>query len=159
MINILEFDMDINYKWAWNIAARSVYHVNDNLEECMILYKYKLSDVYIWTKFGTSDPDRIIFDKLVGKSLIIFHSEIFKDKIDRFKELIDFCVEKEIDVYIPISRYYKTHTEIMKEYVTKFEHQNWNFTEMEYNKDIEVNGIVKETLKPLIRQIKLRNLL
>ena len=157
MINVLDFDMDVNYKFAWNIAARSIYHLNDNLEECMILYKYKLSDD-IWSKFGTADPDKIDFEKLLGKSLIIFHSNTFKEKTDRFEELIIFCIERKIDVYIPLSRYTQTHIVKMREIIDKFENQYWDFTQMKYDHSYEVPGIISGRLKPLIRQIKLGKL-
>jgi hypothetical protein len=159
MINVLEFDMDINYKYAWNIAARSVYYLNDHLDDCMILYKYNLADGYIWTKFGTGDPDKIDFEKLIGRSLIIFHSDVFKEKTDRFEDLLIFCQERGIDVYIPLPRHIQTHLLKMREIIDKFDHIRYDFTEMIYNKDTEVNGIIINRLKPLIRQIKLNKLL
>lgn len=159
MINLLEFDMDINYRFAWNIAARSVYYLNDHLDDCMILYKYNLADGFIWTKFGTGDPDKIDFEKLIGRSLIIFHSDVFKEKTDRFEDLLIFCYERGIDVYIPLPKHIQTHLLKIKEIIDKFEHIRYDFTEMIYNKDIEVNSVIKNKLKPLMRQIKLNKLL
>jgi len=162
MISVLEFDMDINYRYAWNIAARTIYYLNDNLEDCMILYKYNLADGFIWTKFGTSDPDKLVFEKLIGRSLIIFHSDVFREKTERFEALLYFCQDRGIDVYIPLCRSIKTHTVRMREILNQFEHNFYEFTEMNPNwkadKENEIKKLIRERMKPLFRDIKLRNL-
>ena len=78
MINVLEFSTTSEYKFAWNVSARTLFYIFDNLTDCMILYRYKLAEShYIFRKFGASNPDKIVFDKLDGKNLLLFHLDVY----------------------------------------------------------------------------------
>ena len=71
MINLLEFSMNHEFRHAWNASARTCYHIIENLDDYMLLYKYNLSDPYIFWKFGTGDPDKIDFSKFFNPSTTI----------------------------------------------------------------------------------------
>ena len=167
MINLLEFSMNHEFKHAWNLSARTCYHIIDNLTDCMVLYKYKLSDPYIFTKYGSNDPERINFEKLVGNSLFLFHLDVYKNKTERLKDLIDWSIENEIDIYIPwcdpkTDHWFQEddkHRNTIKEIIDKYEYAYYDFSDIKYNNDFELQKSIIERTKPILRDIRLRNLL
>ena len=167
MINLLEFSMNHEFKHAWNLSARTCYHIIDNLTDCMVLYKYKLSDPYIFWKFGTSDPDRINFDKLNGGNIFLFHLDVYKNKTERLKDLIDWSIENEIDIFIPWSSQQNDyffqekdqHRHTIKEILDKYEYVYYDFSDNKCNNDSELQKSIIEKTKPILRDLRLRNLL
>ncbi len=167
MINLLEFSMNHEFKHAWNTSARTCYHIIEDLKECMLLYKYKLADPYIFWKFGTSDPDRIDLDKLNGKNLFLFHLDVYKTKTEKLKDLIDWSVESGIDLFIywsdPKTDHWfqedDKHRYEIKEILDKYDYVYYDFTDMKYNNETELKRLIVEKTKPILRDIKLRNLL
>jgi hypothetical protein len=167
MINLLEFSMNHEFKHAWNASARVCYHIIENLSDCMLLYKYKLADPYIFWKFGTSDPDKIDFDKLNGGNIFLFHLDVYKEKTQKIKDIIDWSIESEIDFYIPWSNP-KTdhwfqeddkHRYEIKEILDKYQYNHYDFSDIKYKNDSELQISIIERTKPILRDIKLRNLL
>jgi hypothetical protein len=159
--------MNHEFKHAWNLSARTCYHIIDNLTDCMVLYKYKLSDPYIFWKFGTSDPDRINFDKLNGGNIFLFHLDVYKNKTERLKDLIDWSIENEIDIFIPWSdpktdywfQEEDKHRHTIKEILDKYEYVYYDFSDIKYNNDSELQKSIIEKTKPILRDLRLRNLL
>ena len=166
MINVLEFDHLHEYKHAWNMSARACYYIFQNLNRCLILYRYKLSDGFIWQKFGATEPSKIKFEKINGDSLFIFHLDIYKKSTDDFSKLLDFCLENNIDVYIPIKSNYSpvregydySHFYKIQEILEQYEVIKYDFTNMSYNNSKEIDQSIIESTKPLIRDIKMRKL-
>ncbi len=167
MINVLEFNSLHEYKHAWNMSARACYHIYENLDKCMMLYRYKLSDGFIWQKFGVSDPNNIKLEKLQGDSLFIFHLDIYEKSTDKLSELLDYCLENNIEVFIPIKSDYAPvkqgvddkHISIIKDILDKYETTKYDLTNISYNKTSEIESSIIEATKLLIRDAKLRNLL
>lgn len=167
MINVLEFNGLHEYKHAWNMSARACYNIFENLDRCMILYRYKLSDGFIWQKFGVSDPNNIKLEKLQGDSLFIFHLDIYEKSTDKLSDLLDYCLENDIEVFIPIKSDYSPvkqggngeHISIIKDILDKYDTINYNLTNISYNKTSEIESGIVEATKPIIRNYKLRNLL
>jgi len=161
MINVLEFDNLHEYKHAWNMSARACFYIFENLDRCMILYRYKLSDSFIWRKFGVSDPSTIKFDKFEGDSLFIFHLDIYKKNTEELSKLLDYCLEKNIEVYIPIrsSRMDDEHIHLIKDILDSYETRRYDMTNMSYNSKDEIEKSIIEKTKPIIRDIRLKNLL
>jgi hypothetical protein len=159
--------MNHEFKHAWNLSARTCYHIIDNLTDCMVLYKYKLSDPYIFWKFGTSNPDRINFDKLNGGNIFLFHLDVYKNKTEKLKDLIDWSVENEIDIFIPWSdpktdywfQEEDKHRHTIKEILDKYEYVYYDFSDIKYNNDSELQKSIIEKTKPILRDLRLRNLL
>lgn len=165
MINVLEFSNLHEYKYAWNLSARVCYHVFENLDRCQILYRYKLSDSFIWQKFGAVEPSKINFDKIYGSSLFIFHLDVYKKSTEDISKLLDFCLEKNIDVYIPIRNkmapimegYDYSHINKIIEVLNNYETTRYDFTNF-YGKLGEIENFIIEETKPLIRDIKMRKI-
>ncbi len=167
MINLLEFSMNHEFKHAWNTSARTCYHIIENLSDCMMLYKYKLSDPYIFWKFGTSDPDRIDFDKLNGSNIFLFHLDVYKNKTKRLKDLIDWSIDNKIDFYIYWSNPKTDHwfqeddkyRYEIKEILDMYDYAYYDFTDIKYGNGSELQKSIIEKTKPILRDIRLRNLL
>jgi hypothetical protein len=166
MINVLEFDMTHEYKHAWNVSARTCFHIFETLDRCMILYRYKLSNGFIWRKFGISNPSKIKFDKLDGDSLFIFHLDVYKESTVELNDLLDYCLEKNIDVYIPLINedskrslgYDNSHIILIRDILDRYETNRYDFKKITYNKTSEIESSIIEATKPLIRDIKMRKL-
>jgi hypothetical protein len=166
MINVLEFDMTHEYKHAWNVSARTCFHIFETLDRCMILYRYKLSNGFIWRKFGISNPSKIKFDKLDGDSLFIFHLDVYKESTVELNDLLDYCLEKNIDVYIPLINedskrslgYDDSHIILIRDILDRYETNRYDFKKITYNKTSEIESSIIEVTKPLIRDIKMRKL-
>jgi len=133
----------------------------------MVLYKYKLSDPYIFWKFGTSDPDRINFDKLNGSNIFLFHLDVYKNKTEKLKDLIDWSIENEIDIFIPWSdpktdywfQEEDKHRHTIREILDNYEYVYYDFSDIKYNNDSELQKSIIEKTKPILRDLRLRNLL
>jgi hypothetical protein len=167
MINVLEFDHLHEYKHAWNMSARACYYIFENIDRCMILYRYKLSDGLIWQKFGVSNPNKIKFDKLDGDSLFIFHLDIYKESTVELNDLLDYCLEKNIDVYIPLISedskrslgYDNSHIILIRDILDRYETNRYELKNITYNKTSEIESSIIEATKPLIRDINIKRLL
>ena len=167
MINVLEFNNLHEYKHAWNISARACYHIYENLDRCMILYRYKLADGFIWQKFGVNDPNNIKFDKLQGDNLFIFHLDAYKKSTEKLSELLNYCLENNIDVFIPIKSSGSPvkeggdgeHISIIKDILDGYDTNKYDLTNIRYDKTSEIESSIIESAKPVIRDAKLRNLL
>jgi len=164
MINVLEMDMSVDYKFSWNVAARSCFNLYYQLADCMLLYKYKISEPYIWSKFGCSHPDRIDFKKLDGKNLFLLHLDVYKEDTWKLKDLIDYCDLNNIDIWIPLNngsvwKEEEPHIKQFRDIVEKYDHNSFDLKGMNYRSENEINTLVKSRLQPIIRDIKLRNLL
>jgi hypothetical protein len=132
----------------------------------MILYRYKLSNGFIWRKFGISNPSKIKFDKLDGDSLFIFHLDVYKESTVELNDLLDYCLEKNIDVYIPLISedskrslgYDNSHIILIRDILDRYETNRYDFKKITYNKTSEIESSIIEATKPLIRDIKMRKL-
>lgn len=168
------------YKHAWNISARTCFYIFENLDRCMLLYRYKLSNIYIWQKFGINNPKRIDLEKLDGSNLFIFHLDIYKENTEELSVLLNYCLEKNIEVYIPIpyqilkfpssTREGESHSHIdkIRQILEGYEVVKYDFTKLSYqhiqtllsnNRADEIENAIIEATKPLIRDLKMRKLL
>jgi hypothetical protein len=165
MIHIVKFLYLHEFKWAYNFSANFMQNIFINLDDCLIIYKYKLAGDYVWQKFGTSDPDKIDFTKIKAKSIILYHLNIYENKPEKIRDLLDWCLDNEIDLYIAtmdidedfILETHITHiNNILKEYemsiVYDISHVKPAYRE---GKD----KLVSDNIKPILRDIKLKKLL
>lgn len=167
MINVLEFDHLHEYKHAWNMSARACYYIFENLNRCLILYRYKLSDGFIWQRFGVNEPSKIKLDKISSDSLFIFHLDIYKESTEDLSKLLDFCLENNIDVYIPIKSndspvrdvYDYSHIDKIREILERYETTRYDLTNISYNNSKEIEKSINEATKPIIRDINIKRLL
>jgi len=166
MINILRFNGSNNYNYSWGISSKVPYILFDHLDDLMLIYSYKLPNLkteagnYIHNKFQCKDPNKINFDKLNGKNLFLLHIDIWENKLTEFKNLLDYCNLKNIDVWICTFNSYKEYFKKQNTIVDEIDLILTNYEIIEYNLSDHSSYVdVKEISKPLIRNIKLNKLL
>jgi len=171
MINVLNFSMTHEYKHAWNTSARACFFLFTQLKKCMILYKYELASglevPFIWTKFGTGNPDKIVYEKLIGDSIILFHLDVFQRDPEKLRYLIDWCLNNNINLYIPFENFSinkvrlnkdNEHLLMISNILDEYQLRKYDMTNIVYNNESEIESKIKEKLMPLLRDIKLKNL-
>jgi hypothetical protein len=161
------------YKHAWNMSARACFFLFSQLEKCMVLYRYELATglevPYIRTKFGTSDPNRIIYERLLGNSIMLFHLDVFKNDSQKLRYLIDWCRMYDINLYLPMEDFDRnkvsysmrdnTHIPILSSIIDEYEVKRYDLRNINYNNSSQIESAISEKMKPLLRDIKLKNLL
>lgn len=163
MINVLKFSMGHEYKHAWNFSARTCNYIHEHLEDCMVLYRYKLvggSSIYCSSKYGVVDPVNIDFSKINGKSIFLYHLDVYKKSTHLFKDLLDYCLLNNIDIYISMPNHWQTHIgeiqEILKQYDVNYYDLNGSWS---YNRVVSIDDLISDITKNLIRDIKMNRLL
>lgn len=97
-------------------ALLSVYDIfrRRNLP-CFLLYRYRLPNLeYDWinprtikTKFGVSDPNKIVLSKIYSKWVILYHVDVFEKDPEKLREFFHYCKDSNIDVVMPIKKGFK----------------------------------------------------
>jgi len=172
MINVIQFESLHEFGHAWNTSARALFLLCKKIDNCLILYKYKLAIgkqvPVILNKFGTGNQDKIIYEKLKGDSIILFHLDVFKLDPEKIRYLLDWCLQNDIELYIPMVDYdskwlsYRNANEHILKIdciLSEYEVKKWDLKEIKYNTDSEVDGAIFEKLKPLLRDISIRKLI
>lgn len=107
MIYRLDFDIlnEFNNYESSNIKVlKSIHSI---LSDSLLLYRYEISKS-IENRFGVKDPEKIDFDLIKNKSIVVCHLDIYKEKPLMINNLINFCLENNKDLFIPTqqNRYY-----------------------------------------------------
>lgn len=165
MINILLLDTGISHKLCWSAASRACYQIFYNLSDCMLLYRHQLSEPYIWSKFGCNEPSKIKLEKLQGKNLMLLHLDIYKEQTYKFKDLIEHCELNNIDIWISLPDGDQPHDGrwdflvIIKEILSDYRLRTYELRGMNYRSEAEINVLLREKLRPVFRDIRLKKLL
>ena len=172
MINLLQFDTINEYGLAWNISARTLLMLCNKIDNCLLIYKYKLPTgknvPIIVNKFGVTHQDKIIYEKLKGDSIILFHLDVFMQEPKKIRYLLDWCLQNDIGLYIPTVDfdskwlYFNRKIEHLLEItqiISEYELKKWDLKEIKYNTDSEIDGVIFEKLKPLLRDISIRKII
>jgi hypothetical protein len=160
MINILEIAWSVEYKWAYNTSARACYYIFEQLDKCMFLYKHKLSQSYYINKYGTANPDSINLEKMIGKNLFIFHINMFAKNPEKLREIISFCLKKQINVWIVSNS--NTNSLQINEILDEYESNRYDLKEIrnyQANYWEDYPESLKEDLREVIRDINLSKIL
>jgi hypothetical protein len=90
------------YEWSNNNSVNSkiLEEIHNLLSDSLLLYRYKVKKS-INNKFGVNDPEKINFDLIKSKSIVIYHLDIYMEKPDLINDLIEFCLENDKDLFIP----------------------------------------------------------
>ena len=97
----------------------------------------------------------------------IFHLDIYKESTEDLSKLLDFCLENNIDVYIPIKSnnspvrdgYDYSHIDKIREILERYETTRYDLTNISYNNSKEIEKSINEATKPIIRDINIKRLL
>jgi hypothetical protein len=90
------------YEWSNSNSANSkiLESVHNLLPSSLLLYRYNVRKS-IPNRFGVSGPEKINFDLIKQKSIVIYHLSIYKEKPEKINDLIKFCIENDKDLIIP----------------------------------------------------------
>jgi len=99
---IYQLDFPRLYEWSNSNSANSkiLESVHNLLPSSLLLYRYNVRKS-IPNRFGISDPEKINFDLINQKSIVIYHLSIYKEKPEKIKDLIKFCIDNDKDLIIP----------------------------------------------------------
>ena len=121
---IYRLDFPTLYEWANNNSANSkiLESVHKLLPDSLLMYRYKIKKS-ITNKFGINDPEKIKFELIKQKSIVVYHLDIFKEKPTLINDLIKFCLETNRDLFIPTqqNRYYGSDGNYRKKHEYKFD--------------------------------------
>jgi len=106
---IYRLDFPTLYEWRFCNSANSkiLETIHNLLPDSLLLYRYKIKKS-IPNKYGVNDPEKINFDLIKEKSIVIYHLDIYMEKPNLINDLIEFCIENNKDLIIPTeqARYY-----------------------------------------------------
>ena len=90
------------YEWSYNNSVNSkiLEEIHNLLSDSLLLYRYKIKKS-IPDKYGVNDPEKINFDLIKSKSIVIYHLDIYMEKPNLINDLIEFCLENDKDLFIP----------------------------------------------------------
>ena len=101
----------IDDKWAWEGKFQErkelieIYKtLNKNDLSTLLLYKYKLPDFIGVRKLGINNPDKIDYSKIEQDCIMVYHLDIFINDPSKIQDLVDYCLENNKDLYIPVGR-------------------------------------------------------
>ena len=121
---IYRLDFPTLYEWSNNNSVNSkiLESVHKLLSDSLLLYRYKVKKS-INNKFGVNDPEKINFDLIKNKSIVIYHLDIYMEKPTMINDLINFCLETDKDLFIPTQqdRYYGKDDAYRKKNEYKFD--------------------------------------
>ena len=123
MIYRLDFRLLHEYNNCNSSNTKILESIHNLLPDSLLLYRYRINKSIV-NKFGVNDPEKINFDLIKQKSIIVYHLDIFKEKTTSINDLINFCLETNKDLFIPTEkdRYYgSVHGNYRKKYEYKFD--------------------------------------
>ena len=161
MINILRFNVSNNYNYSWGLSSRAPYLLFDHLDELMIIYRYKLPQQFTkggkyLNKFQCKNPNKLDFSKLKGKNLFLLHVDVWKEDTEKLKDLIDYCNDNEIDIWIDCFNQdnYNSRKDLtiynINNILSEYDINEYDLTKYYSNEE--------EAVKTIIRDIKLNKL-
>jgi len=120
------YRLDFNNLYEWNNCNSANSYilemVHNLVPDSLLLYRYKVKKSIV-NRYGVNDPEKINFDLIKHKSIIVYHLDIYKDKPTLINELIKFCLETNRDLFIPTQRdkYYGSDDNYRKKHEYKFD--------------------------------------
>ena len=121
---IYRLDFPILHEWnnCNSSNTKILESIHRLISDSLLLYRYRVRKS-INNKFGVNDPEKINFDLIKQKSIIVYHLDIFKEKPTLINDLIKFCLETNRDLFIPTQqdRYYGTDGNYRKKHEYKFD--------------------------------------
>ena len=88
---IYRLDFDNLYEWNNSNSGSSkiLESVYNLVPDSLLLYRYKIKKSIV-NKYGINDPEKINFDLIKNKSIIVYHLDIYREKPTLINDLIKF---------------------------------------------------------------------
>jgi len=101
------YRLDFGNLYEWNNCnsanSKLLETVHNLVPDSLLLYRYKVKKSIV-NRYGVNDPEKINFDLIKHKSIIVYHLDIYKEKPALINELIKFCLETDRNLFIPTQR-------------------------------------------------------
>lgn len=103
------YRIDDRFNWEGKFQERKelleIYKtLNKNDLSTLLLYKYKLPDFIGVRKLGITNPDKIDYTKIEQDCVMVYHLDIFINDPSKLQDLVNYCLENNKDLYIPVSK-------------------------------------------------------
>jgi hypothetical protein len=101
------YRLDFGNLYEWNNCnsanSKLLEMIHNLVPDSLLLYRYKVKKSIV-NRYGVSDPEKINFDLIKHKSIIVYHLDIYKEKPTLINDLIKFCLKTDRDLFIPTQR-------------------------------------------------------
>ena len=98
------YRLDFGNLYEWNNCnsanSKLLEMVHNLVPDSLLLYRYNVKKS-ITNRYGVNDPEKINFDLIKSKSIVINHLDIYMEKPNLINDLIEFCLENDKDLFIP----------------------------------------------------------
>ena len=120
------YRLDFGNLYEWNNCnsanSKLLEMVHNLVPDSLLLYRYKVKKSIV-NRYGVNDPEKINFDLIKHKSIIVYHLDIYKEKPTLINDLIKFCLETDRNLFIPTQqdKYYGSDDNYRKKHEYKFD--------------------------------------
>ena len=103
------YRIDDKFAWEGKYQERkdllTIYGLlNKNNLSTLLLYKYKLPENLGMRKWCVSKPESFDYSKIDQDCVMVYHLDIFINDPSRIQDLVEYCVENNKDLYVPVGR-------------------------------------------------------
>jgi hypothetical protein len=96
------YRLDFGNLYEWNNCnsanSKLLEMVHNLVPDSLLLYRYKVNKSIV-NRYGVNDPEKIDFDLIKHKSIVVYHLDIYKEKPALISELIKFCLETDRNLF------------------------------------------------------------
>jgi len=147
------YRLDFGNLYEWNNCnstnSKLLEMVHNLVPDSLLLYRYKVKKSIV-NRYGVNDPEKIDFDLIKHKSIIVYHLDIYQEKPTLINDLIKFCLETNRDLFIPTQRdiYYGSDDNYKKKHEYKrdiaLELDTYDYQYYDMNKDSSLVQLKRE---------------
>lgn len=101
MIYKLKFDWLAEFTNSNSRSNSILIELSKIIDNSLLLYKYKIPFNGI-NKFQVNNHNKINYSLIKQKSIIVLHLDIYKDNKDSVRNTIEWCLENNRNLFIPI---------------------------------------------------------
>jgi len=103
------YRIDDRFIWEGKYQERkellTIYELlNKNNLSTLLLYKYKLPENLGMRKWGINKPENFDYSKIDQDCVMVYHLDIFINDPSKIQELVDYCLDNNKDLYVPVGR-------------------------------------------------------
>ena len=103
------YRIDDKFAWEGKYQERkellTIYGLlNKNNLSTLLLYKYKLPENLGMRKWGINNPEKFDYSKIDQDCVMVYHLDIFINDPSKIQDLVEYCVENNKDLYVPVSK-------------------------------------------------------
>jgi hypothetical protein len=119
MLYKLEFNTLLEYNNTNTKSSSILIDIYSILENSLLLHKYKIRNTNI-KKYQVNNYKNINFNLIKEDSIVILHLDIYKNDIESIRKTIDWCLDNNKDLFIPLQKYNNKYSDV-KKVDTRFE--------------------------------------